>query len=136
MSVLKERPKIWAIFILICIASYLLVFVCAQPLITGISKSIAISDYESQLEQENQETEDSELTEDQKEMQNVMDSAVGMLSSIMMYLGIVIIVFGMFNFLLSFTRDDHESALRSVSFLVVGATMIGAKYVLGMFFGG
>ena len=46
------------------------------------------------------------------------------------YLGIVIVVYGVFQFVLAFARDDSEAVSRGITVLVVGALLLGASFLL------
>lgn len=131
---LRERPKTWAIFALICIATYFLSFVVAPWAITGITRFGEISNYESSIkaeEQPSQETTPSdEETKNDEDVNQLFSKMVGVLCYVSRYLGIVIIVSGIFQFILAFTSDDSERTSRGVMTMVVGAALVGASFLL------
>ena len=135
---LKSRPKTWAIFALVCVATYLISFVVAPWVVSGITKLFEIDHYESQIKQEQQATEpdstnpsDGEENSEKNDIQNVTSKMIDIVSSVAQYVGIMVTVFGIFNFILAFKDEDSERTSRGIMLMVMGAAMIGMKAVVG-----
>lgn len=130
---LRERPKTWAIFAAICLVTYFLSFVVAPWAITGITRFGEISNYESSIQEEKQPQETAPSDEETKKNEDATKMFSNMLEvvcNISKYLGIVIVVYGIFQFVLAFSRDDSEAVSRGLSVLVVGAILLGASFLL------
>lgn len=137
----KDRYKLWAWVLAICLASQLVFHVVGPWAINGIQN--LVEQRQEQIEQEKQEqaTAPSEpLTEEEKEKEEQLSAYFGelieILSTLSMYLGMVIVVFGVFNVVLAFTQDDSERVSRSVSTLVIGSLLIGMHVIMPMIFEG
>ena len=137
----KDRYKLWAWVLAICLASQLVFHVVGPWAINGIQN--LVEQRQEQIEQEKQEqaTAPSEpLTEEEKEKEEQLSAYFGelidILGTVSMYLGTVIIVFGVFNVVLAFTQDDSERVSRSVSTLVIGSLLIGMHVIMPMIFEG
>ena len=137
----KDRYKLWAWVLAICLASQLVFHVVGPWAINGIQN--LVEQRQEQIEQEKQEqaTAPSEpLTEEEKEKEEQLSAYFGelieILSTMSMYLGMVIVVFGVFNVVLAFSQDDSERVSRSVSTLVIGSVLIGMHVIMPMIFEG
>lgn len=130
---LRNRPKTWAMFAVVCIAAYLISFIAAPWIFTGISKLSEISDYESTIteEQVQQETEPTTDTEKENtenaENEALFNNIVKIISHAAKYVGIVVSISGIFQFILAFMHEDVERRARSITTIVMGAMLVGSS---------
>lgn len=124
----KDRYKFWAIFMVICIAAQLVVHVVGPLAIDGISSWW--EDYQQkheQMEQEQATTPSEPVAEEEEisEQAALLSEMVKILSNAARYIGVLIVVYGVFNVILAFTQDDAERISRGVMTLVMGAALTG-----------
>jgi hypothetical protein len=63
-------------------------------------------------------------------MQNKLSALVNVLANVTKYIGIVIVIFGIFRFVISFRCYDPEMTSQAIMTLVVGAIMSGCAVLL------
>ena len=128
---LKERPKTWAIFAVVCLSAYLVAFVVAPWAFTGITKLNLISKYESTLTEDiPQSTEPSDEESKVDAASDIANNALNVLSKMATYIGITIVVFGIFQFVLAFSQDDSDRVSAAIRILIIGAMLCGASFIL------
>ena len=125
----KDRYKFWAIFMAVCIAAQLVVHVVGPLAIDGITGWW--EDYQQkheQMEQEQTTAPSEPVTEEEEAMSEqaaLLSEMVKILSNTARYIGVLIVVYGVFNVILAFTQDDAERISRGVTTLVLGAALTG-----------
>ncbi|MBQ8626911.1 MAG: hypothetical protein IJ419_12180 [Agathobacter sp.] len=122
----KDRYKFWAIFMAICIAAQLVVHVVGPLAVNGITSWW--EDYQQkheQMEQEQATAPSEPVTEEEEATSELLSKMVKILSNTARYVGVLIVVYGVFNVVLAFTQDDAERISRGVITLVVGAALTG-----------
>lgn len=144
---LKGRPRIWILFVLVCVAAHLAIHVVFPPAYSYIKEQYAIAQAEKEAERLEQErleqeaataptdetVEGTEGIDDEKQQVNeVMSSIISILGNAASYLGIMIVIFGIFRLILSFKDDDSEGVSSAIPMVVIGAAMIGFKSIITM----
>lgn len=62
---------------------------------------------------------------------SIITSVVGVISTIAIYVGVVLLFWGIFQLILSFKNDDAEAKSRATTLLVVAISLIGIKTIAG-----
>jgi hypothetical protein len=58
-------------------------------------------------------------------LDNVMDIVVDIVSTAALYIGIVIVLWGVFQIVLAFRREDSEGISKQITTVVVGGVLVG-----------
>ena len=58
-------------------------------------------------------------------LDSVMDTVIGIVSTAALYIGIVIVLWGVFQIILAFRREDSEGISKQITTVVVGAVLTG-----------
>lgn len=142
---LQTRPKTWAIFAAICMVMYLVSFVLCPTVISFFAKTAELQNYRNQLkeEQSQQSTQTTEPivdgdenAEESEDVTKAFNKMVETISYLGRYLGIVVCVYGIFRFVLAFSRDDPEAISSAVPMMIVGALLVGFSAIAPKMFGG
>lgn len=60
-------------------------------------------------------------------MQSLLNTVVTLVSTAAAYVGVVIIIWGVFQMILAFRREDSEGISKQITTVVVGGVLIGFK---------
>lgn len=58
-------------------------------------------------------------------LDNVMDIVISIISRAALYIGIVIVLWGVFQIVLAFRREDSEGISKQITTVVVGGVLVG-----------
>ena len=58
-------------------------------------------------------------------LDSVMDTVISIVSTAALYIGIVIVLWGVFQIILAFRREDSEGISKQITTVVVGAVLTG-----------
>ena len=58
-------------------------------------------------------------------LNNVMNKVIGIISDAAFYIGIVIVLWGVFQIILAFRREDSEGISKQITSVVVGGVLVG-----------
>ena len=58
-------------------------------------------------------------------LDSVMDTVISIVSTAALYIGIVIVLWGIFQIILAFRREDSEGISKQITTVVVGAVLTG-----------
>ena len=58
-------------------------------------------------------------------LDNVMDIVIDIISKAALYIGIVIVLWGVFQIILAFRREDSEGISKQITTVVVGGVLVG-----------
>ena len=61
---------------------------------------------------------------------DLMGKVIGIVLTISMYVGIAILVFGVYEIVMSFTQDMPEKKVKGITLALAGVVMIGLKAIL------
>ena len=64
-------------------------------------------------------------TPDTDALDRVMDTVISIVSTAALYIGIVIVLWGVFQIILAFRREDSEGISKQITTVVVGAVLTG-----------
>lgn len=65
-----------------------------------------------------------------KTADDLMGKVIGIVLTISMYVGIAILVFGVYEIVMSFTQDMPEKKVKGITLALAGVVMIGLKAIL------
>jgi predicted PurR-regulated permease PerM len=143
---LKKRVGIWAIFLIACLLCNLLVSV-VPSIVIGI-KQWSLEQELNSIIKENEEAaakppieetnpdDEIEANPEKEAATQMLSTMVEIISNVARYIGIVVMVFGIFNFVLAFRDENSEGLARGVSTLVVGGVLMGFSVIVPMILGG
>ena len=58
-------------------------------------------------------------------LDGIMDTIIGIISDAALYIGIVIVLWGVFQIVLAFRREDSEGISKQITTVVVGGVLVG-----------
>ena len=125
----KDRYKVWAILMAVCILAQLVFHVVGPLAINGIQSLVeSYEQRQEELEQE-QATAPSKPTTEENESTETISAVMNILCRTAQYVGIIILVFGVFNVMLAFMHEDAERTSHGVQYMVIGAAMVGLSII-------
>ena len=126
---IKHRSKIWALFLLVCIIAQLVTSVVGSAVISSVQQ--AIVEYETkQAEMQATEPTQTENESEESDDSKILGNIIAVISNVTQYLGIIIVVYGVFGFVLAFKNEDAEANSRSIKMIVIGGALVGSKFII------
>ena len=72
------------------------------------------------------------LNPDGSDIETIIGSILGIILTIAMYVGVVLLTYAVFQLVMSFKNDDAEGKSRATQLLVVSAVLIGLKKLMSV----
>lgn len=63
-------------------------------------------------------------------LKTVMDTVIAIITTAALYVGIVIILWGVFQIVMAMRREDSEAISKQITTIVVGAVLISLKFII------
>lgn len=147
--VYRKRIGVWIIFVVACLVLQMIVPLIPSVVINfkqtildrelqGIIEELhKVGEDETTTETINGsgETTDKNVRADEENAESVVGAILDIILMTSKYIGIVIVVFGVFSMVLGFKDEDAERMSSAVSMMVVGSALIGASTLLPQMIG-
>lgn len=131
----KDKYKVWAIIMAVCILAQLVFHVVGPLAINSIQNWIESYEQKQEELKKEQATAPSEpVTDEEQQTTEALGGVLNILCKTAQYIGTIILVFGIFNFMLAFMHEDADRTAKGVMFMVVGGIMIGISVIFPRIF--
>ena len=124
----KERYRLWIIVMAICLLAQFLVHTAVPGIITGLKN--CAEEYSQKQEQIATEKETADLD---VETDTVFGKAVRIILTTGKFVGVLVLLFGVFNFVLGSIQENDELRYRGVSNMVIGSVLVALSTLVPSF---